>query len=181
MQIKNHRSKTKSSPPDTDKKTQSKLHLHYNNANKPNPSSNPNTPAKETPHLQEHPVEVIARIRDYPDRKDKPKTDLQTETSGLRIDSELAREYSIGPPSWSRPRPDESNLDSGSAPIGSSCSFGGRLSFSITNLHLWVSLECLRYEVFLTIFFFYILLNSFVYIMFGGLRLIFWVYFVFVS
>ncbi|KAF3954205.1 hypothetical protein CMV_020425 [Castanea mollissima] len=84
-----------------------------NNANKPNPSSNPNTPAKETPHPQEHPVEVIARIRDYPDRKEKPKTDLQTETSGLRIDSESAREYSIGLPSWSGPGPDESDSDSG--------------------------------------------------------------------
>ena len=129
------RSKTKSSPPDTDKKTQSKLHLHYNNANKPNPSSNPNTPAKETPHLQEHPVEVIARIRDYPDRKEKPKTDLQMETSGLRIDLESTREYSIGPPSWSGPGPDESNSDSGSALVGSSCPFGGRLSFLTTNLH----------------------------------------------
>ena len=116
-------------------KPQSKLHLHYNNANKPNPSSNPNTPAKETPHPQEHPVEVIAWIRDYLDRKEKPKTDLQTETSGLRIDLESAREYSIGPPSWSKPRPDESDSDSGSAPVGSSCSFGGRLSFSITDLH----------------------------------------------
>ena len=164
------------------KTPQSKLRLHYNNANKPNPSSNPNTPAKETSHPQEHPVEVSARIWDYPDRKEKPKMDLQTETSGLRIDSESTREYSIGPPSWSGPGPDELDSDSGSAPVGSSCSFGGRLSFSITDLHSWVSLECLRYEVFLMIFFFfYILLNSFVYIMFGDLRLIFWVYFVFVS
>ncbi|KAK7850356.1 kinesin-like protein kin-10a, partial [Quercus suber] len=31
--------------------------LHYNNANKLNPSSNPNTLAKETPSPQEHPVE----------------------------------------------------------------------------------------------------------------------------
>ena len=116
-------------------KPQSKLHLHYNNANKPNPSSNPNTSAKETPHPQEHTVEVITWIRDYPDRKEKPKTDLQMETSGLRIDSESAREYSIGPPLWSEPRPDKSGSDSGSAPVGSSCSFRGRLSFSITDLH----------------------------------------------
>ena len=77
------RSKTTDQKPDQahliqikNQKPQSKLHLHYNNANKPNPSSNPNTPAKETPHPQEHPVEVITRIRDYPDRKEKPKTDL---------------------------------------------------------------------------------------------------------
>ena len=117
------------------KTPQSKLRLHYNNANKPNPSSNPNTPAKETPHPQEHPVEVIAWIRDYPDRKEKPKTDLQMETSGLRIDLESTREYSIGPPSWSGPGPDESNSDSGSALVGSSCPFGGRLSFLTTDLH----------------------------------------------
>ncbi|CAL0321128.1 unnamed protein product [Lupinus luteus] len=43
------------------------------------PSENPNS----TPH--EHPVEVIARIRDYPDKKDKPLSILQTNSNSSSI------------------------------------------------------------------------------------------------
>ncbi|OIW01807.1 hypothetical protein TanjilG_03945 [Lupinus angustifolius] len=45
----------------------------------PHPSENPNS----TPH--EHPVEVIARIRDYPDKKDKPLSILQTNSNSSSI------------------------------------------------------------------------------------------------
>ncbi|KAE9589741.1 hypothetical protein Lal_00021578 [Lupinus albus] len=45
----------------------------------PYPSINPNS----TPH--EHPVEVIARIRDYPDKKDKPLSILQTNSNSRSI------------------------------------------------------------------------------------------------
>ena len=67
------------------KTPQSKLRLHYNNANKPNPSSNPNTLAKEIPHPQEHPVEVIARIWDYPYRKEKPTLVLNVNSNNHSI------------------------------------------------------------------------------------------------
>ena len=77
--------KSKSSPPDTIKTPQSKLHLHYNNANKPNPSSNPNTLAKETTHPQEHLVKVITRIQDYPDRKEKPTLVLNVNSNNHSI------------------------------------------------------------------------------------------------
>ena len=78
-------SKVNQAHPTQIKTPQSKLRLHYNNANKPNPSSNPNTPAKETPHPQEHPVEVITRIRDYPDRKEKPTSVLNVNSNNHSI------------------------------------------------------------------------------------------------
>lgn len=49
----------------------SKHRLHFNGGKVTQPSPNPHSVAKETPPA-EHPVEVIGRIRDYPDRKDKP-------------------------------------------------------------------------------------------------------------
>ncbi|KAL1342018.1 hypothetical protein HN51_028603 [Arachis hypogaea] len=50
----------------------------------PHPSPNPNNlNNKELP--PEHPVEVIARIRDYPDRKDKPLPVIQTSSSSKSI------------------------------------------------------------------------------------------------
>ncbi|KAK7826915.1 kinesin-like protein kin-10a [Quercus suber] len=67
------------------KVNQAHLRLHYNDANKPNPSLNPNTSAKETPHPQQHPVEVIARIRDYPDWKEKPTLVLNVNSNNHSI------------------------------------------------------------------------------------------------
>ena len=78
-------SKVNQAHPTQIKTPQSKLPLHYNNANKPNPSSNPNTPAKETPHPQEHPVEVITRIWDYPDWKEKPTSVLNVNSNNHSI------------------------------------------------------------------------------------------------
>ncbi|KAJ7954683.1 Kinesin-like protein [Quillaja saponaria] len=57
---------------------QSKHRLH-SNAGKGQLSPNPNLATRE--NHPEHPVEVIARIRDYPDRKDKPISILQTNSN----------------------------------------------------------------------------------------------------
>ncbi|QCE07608.1 kinesin family member 11 [Vigna unguiculata] len=48
------------------------------------PSPNPNCAANKEPP-PEHPIEVIARIRDYPDRKDKPLSVLQTSSNSSSI------------------------------------------------------------------------------------------------
>ncbi|KAL9331325.1 hypothetical protein ACSQ67_000935 [Phaseolus vulgaris] len=48
------------------------------------PSPNPNSAANKEPP-PEHPIEVVARIRDYPDRKDKPLSVLQTSSNSSSI------------------------------------------------------------------------------------------------
>lgn len=53
------------------KTPQSFKHRLQFHGSKPHPSPNPNTAAKDNNNPPEHPVEVIARIRDYPDRKDQ--------------------------------------------------------------------------------------------------------------
>lgn len=65
--------------------------------------------------------------------------------SGLRMDSESEREYSVRPPSWRGPGPEASGSVSVSVLVGEE-------NFSRTDLHSWASLECLRHEAFLTIF-----------------------------
>ncbi|KAK7344036.1 hypothetical protein VNO77_13250 [Canavalia gladiata] len=71
------------------KTPQSKHRLNFNGFKAPpppstHPSPNPNSIAnKESP--PEHPIEVIARIRDYPDRKDKPLSVLQTSSNSSSI------------------------------------------------------------------------------------------------
>ena len=57
----------------------SKPHRLQFHASKAHPSPNPNSAARENPNPPEHPVEVIARIRDHPDRKDpqQPQSTLQ--------------------------------------------------------------------------------------------------------
>ncbi|KAL5542298.1 hypothetical protein UlMin_010008 [Ulmus minor] len=55
---------SKSNHPTMIKTPQSKHRLQFH-ASKPHPTPNPNS-------VPEHPVEVVARIRDYPDRKDQP-------------------------------------------------------------------------------------------------------------
>ncbi|KAF4349318.1 hypothetical protein G4B88_003150 [Cannabis sativa] len=49
-----------------------KHHHHHN------PSPNPNSALRENHNPPEHPVEVIARIRDYPDRKDQQQQPIST-------------------------------------------------------------------------------------------------------
>ena len=69
------------------KTPQSKHRLNFNLSK---PSPNPNSALKET--LQtDHPVEVIARIRDYPDRKEKPISALQlnADRQSLRVKTEI--------------------------------------------------------------------------------------------
>ncbi|XP_052206359.1 kinesin-like protein KIN-10A [Diospyros lotus] len=69
------------------KTPQTKLRLNFNLAK---PSPNPNPTIKETPPA-EHPVEVIGRIRDYPDRKDKPISALQInpDRQSLRVRTDI--------------------------------------------------------------------------------------------
>ncbi|XP_061370796.1 kinesin-like protein KIN-10A [Gastrolobium bilobum] len=61
------------------------------------PSPNPNSAAiKEAP--PEHPIEVIARIRDYPDRKDKPLSVLQINSnlSSIRVRADFGyRDFTL--------------------------------------------------------------------------------------
>ncbi|PIA45464.1 hypothetical protein AQUCO_01700768v1 [Aquilegia coerulea] len=68
----------------------SKHRLHFNSAKHTNPSPNPNATLKETPQA-EHPVEVIGRIRDYPDQKEKPISTLliSSDQSSIRVRTEI--------------------------------------------------------------------------------------------
>nr|KYP74684.1 Kinesin-like protein KIF11 [Cajanus cajan] len=69
------------------KTPQSKHRLNFNglkSAPQTHPSPNPNSVANKEPP-PEHPIEVIARIRDYPDRKDKPLSVLQTSSTSSSI------------------------------------------------------------------------------------------------
>ncbi|XP_059650854.1 kinesin-like protein KIN-10A [Cornus florida] len=63
----------------------------------PKPSPNPNSAVKEgTP--AEHPVEVIGRIRDYPDRKDKPISALQIspDSQSVRVRTDIGyRDFTL--------------------------------------------------------------------------------------
>ncbi|PON94799.1 Kinesin-like protein [Trema orientale] len=63
-------SKSNQNNPTQIKTPQSKHRLQFHGS-KPHPSPNPNSAVRELQNPQEHPVEVIARIRDYPDRKDQ--------------------------------------------------------------------------------------------------------------
>ncbi|CAK9155876.1 unnamed protein product [Ilex paraguariensis] len=69
------------------KTPQSKQRLNLN-ATKPSP--NTNSAVKETP-TADHPVEVIGRIRDYPDRKNKPISALQInpDRQSLRVKTDI--------------------------------------------------------------------------------------------
>ncbi|XP_057958790.1 kinesin-like protein KIN-10A [Malania oleifera] len=79
------------------KTPQSKHRLHFNAAKIAHPSPNPNAVTKETPP-PEHPVEVIGRIRDYPDRKEKPLSVLQAnlDRHSLRLRTDIGyRDFSL--------------------------------------------------------------------------------------
>ncbi|XP_058201957.1 kinesin-like protein KIN-10A [Rhododendron vialii] len=74
----------------------SKNRLNFNMSSKPSP--NPNPTAKENPPPAEHPVEVIGRIRDYPDRRDKPEPvfKINPDLHSLRVRTEIGyRDFSL--------------------------------------------------------------------------------------
>lgn len=81
---------SKSNHPTQLKTPHSKHRLNFNGFKsqtpQPHPSPNPNSAfANKDAAPHEHPVEVIARIRDYPDRKDKPLSVLQTSSNSRSI------------------------------------------------------------------------------------------------
>ncbi|XP_072964935.1 kinesin-like protein KIN-10A [Typha angustifolia] len=80
------------------KTPQSKHRLHFPNPkNGAHPSPGPLSAAKETMPT-EHPVEVIGRIRDYPDRKDKPVSALEIPQDGhsVRVRTDIGyRDFSL--------------------------------------------------------------------------------------
>ncbi|XP_047310628.1 kinesin-like protein KIN-10A [Impatiens glandulifera] len=90
------------------KAPQSRQRLNFNVA-KPSPN-NTHSAARET-HPSEHPVEVISRIRDYPDRKEKPVSALQInqDRQSLRVGTDIGyRDFSLDGISVS----EEEDLDS---------------------------------------------------------------------
>lgn len=82
----------------TQMKTPSSKHrLHFTGGKVTHPSPNPYSTAKEAP-AAEHPVEVIGRIRDYPDRKEKPVSVLQinSDRQTLRVRTDIGyRDFSL--------------------------------------------------------------------------------------
>lgn len=71
---------------------------HYTNSVKPiHPSLNPTSTTKENPQ-SEHPVEVIGRIRDYPDQKEKPISALHisSDQSNIRVRTDIGyRDFTL--------------------------------------------------------------------------------------
>ncbi|KAF8015835.1 hypothetical protein BT93_H1395 [Corymbia citriodora subsp. variegata] len=101
-----------SQPHATLKTPQSKHRLHFNGPRSGHPSPNPHSALKETP-AGEHPVEVIGRIRDCPDRKEKPAAAsvLQVNPEGrtVRVRADFGyRDFSLDGVSLS----EEEDLDS---------------------------------------------------------------------
>lgn len=72
---------------------------HRLNFNKtPHPSPNPNSTVKETTLPAEHPVEVIGRVRDHPDRKEKPISILQvnSDQQSVRVRTDIGyRDFTL--------------------------------------------------------------------------------------
>ncbi|KAJ6430229.1 hypothetical protein OIU84_021605 [Salix udensis] len=104
-------SSSKSNHPHLLKTPQSKHRLNFSSARAPNlnPSPNPNSTLKEAP--QDHPIEVISRIRDYPDKKEKPNSILQINPDNhtLRVRADIGyRDFSLDGVSFS----EEEDLDS---------------------------------------------------------------------
>ncbi|XP_011030468.1 PREDICTED: kinesin-like protein KIF3B isoform X3 [Populus euphratica] len=104
-------SSSKSNHPHVLKTPQSKHRINFSSTRtpNPNPSPNPNYTIKEIP--QDHPVEVISRIRDYPERKEKPTSILQVnpENNTLRVRADIGyRDFSFDGVSFS----EEEDLDS---------------------------------------------------------------------
>ncbi|KAJ6981505.1 hypothetical protein NC653_024794 [Populus alba x Populus x berolinensis] len=104
-------SSSKSNQPHVLKTPQSKHRINFSSTRtpNPNPSPNPNYTIKEIP--QDHPIEVISRIRDYPERKEKPTSILQVnpENNTLRVRADIGyRDFSFDGVSFS----EEEDLDS---------------------------------------------------------------------
>ncbi|KAI3823054.1 hypothetical protein L1987_04480 [Smallanthus sonchifolius] len=78
------------------KTPQSKHRLNFNSTKpSPNPNPNPNSAVHQPP---DHPVEVISRIRDYPERKEKPVSVLQVNPDGhsVRVRTEIGyRDFTL--------------------------------------------------------------------------------------
>ncbi|GMY27092.1 kinesin-like protein KIN-10A [Fagus crenata] len=94
-------SKANQTHPTQMKTPQSKLRIHFNNSTKtnpnPNPSPNPHSAVKETTP-QDHPVEVVARIRDFPDRKEIPISVLHVNpnNNSIRVRADFGyRDFSL--------------------------------------------------------------------------------------
>ncbi|KAI3442108.1 Kinesin motor domain-containing protein [Psidium guajava] len=104
-------SSAKSNQSHTSLKTpQSKHRLHFQGPRSAHPSPNPNSALKESPS-GEHPVEVVGRIRDCPDRKEKPASVLQInpDKHTARVRAEFGyRDFSLDGVSLS----EEEDLDS---------------------------------------------------------------------
>ncbi|XP_030463998.1 kinesin-like protein KIN-10A [Syzygium oleosum] len=104
-------SSSKSSQPHTASKTpQSKHRLHFNGPRSAHPSPHPGSAQKEAP-AGDHPVEVVGRIRDCPDRKERPPSVLQVNQDGrtVRVRAEFGyRDFSLDGVSLS----EEEDLDS---------------------------------------------------------------------
>lgn len=91
------------------KTPQSKHRLNFTSARTPNPhpSPNPNSTLKETPQ-GDHPIEVIGRIRDYPDRKEKFNSILPANPDTLRVRADIGyRDFTLDGISFS----EEEDLD----------------------------------------------------------------------
>ncbi|KDP40358.1 hypothetical protein JCGZ_02356 [Jatropha curcas] len=87
------------------KTPQSKHRLNFTSVRTPNPhpSPNPNSTVKENPQA-DHPIEVIGRIRDYPDRKEKPNCILQAnpDNQTLRVRADIGyRDFTLDGVSFS--------------------------------------------------------------------------------
>ncbi|CAL1396302.1 unnamed protein product [Linum trigynum] len=77
----------------------SKQRLNFASARTPNhqPSPNPNSAVKEIQPI-DHPIEVIGRIRDFPDRKEKPASVLNVNPDGetVRVRAEIGyRDFTL--------------------------------------------------------------------------------------
>ncbi|KAJ8765188.1 hypothetical protein K2173_011448 [Erythroxylum novogranatense] len=93
------------------KTPQSKNRLNFTSVRTPNPHScqNPSSALKEA-SLGDHPIEVIGRIRDFPDRKEKPISILQVnpDNQTLRVRTDIGyRDFSLDGISFS----EEEDLD----------------------------------------------------------------------
>lgn len=91
----------------TIKTPQSKHRLNFNPTRTPNPHPSPNPNSTIS---QDHPVEVIGRIRDYQDRKEKPISILQVnpDNQTLRVRADIGyRDFTLDGISFS----EEEDLD----------------------------------------------------------------------
>ncbi|XP_065861850.1 kinesin-like protein KIN-10A [Euphorbia lathyris] len=87
------------------KTPQTKQRLIFSSARTPNhhPSPNPNSIAKETQQV-DHPIEVVGRIRDYPDKKENPTSLLQInpDNRSLRVRADIGyRDFTLDGVSFS--------------------------------------------------------------------------------